>query len=200
MREKDSYPIIKYMRDPDIYRQQEGLKLTDEEKKRNRFPLRFFIISILSYIVFFLVLWFIFTPQIKANFEKHAYIERYERYRARESAVYPTSMKVMLIGEDGLAEVKRAIPNLGRDQLHLQLEALLMPLSEEEESMKLYSAIPEGTKLIGASQKGKVILVELSDEFLDSKDIAAASAQIRKTLSIAEDNLRISIKIKDEII
>ena len=188
------------MKDPDTYRQQEGLKLTDEERRRNRFPLRFFIISIVSYIAFFLVLWFSFTPEIKANFEEHAYIERYQRYRARESAVYPMDMKIILIGEDGLTEVERTIPNLGRDQLHLRLEALLMPLSEEEEEKGLYSAIPEGTELIGVSQKGKVILVELSDEFLKSRDMEAASAQIRKTLSIAEDNLRISIKVKDGII
>ena len=198
--EKACYLIIEYMKDPDTYRQQEGLKLTAEERKRNRFPLRFFIIAILSYILFFTAMWFIFTPKIKANFESHAYIERYNRYRAKESAMYPTGKKVMLIGKDGLTEVKRTLPNLGRDSLHLQLEALLMPLSESEESQKLYSAIPEKTKLLGVSQKGKVILVELSDDFLKAEDIEAASAQIRKTLSIAEDNLRISIKVNDRII
>ena len=109
-------------------------------------------------------------------------------------------MKIVLIGKNGLTEVKRAIPNLGRDRLHLRMEALLMPLSESEDDQNLYSAIPEETKLIGISQKGKVILVELSDEFLKAEDIEAASAQIRKTLSIAEDNLRISIKVNDEII
>lgn len=188
------------MNDPDTYRQQEGLKLTEEEKKRKSFPLRFSIIAILSYMAFFLILWFAFTPQIKANFKDHAYIERYRGYRSQESAVYPTDMKVVIIGEDGLIEVKRAIPNLGRDRLHLRMEALLMPLSEDEKILDLYSAIPEDTKLIGISQKGKVILVELSEEFLKAEDIEAASAQIRKTLSIAEDNLRISIKVNDEII
>ena len=200
MSEPLSYPIIKDMNDPDTYRQQEGLKLTEEEKKRNRFPLRFFIVAILSYIAFFLILWFSFTPQIKANFRDHAYVERYRSYRAQESAVYPTEMKIALLGEDGLKEVKRAIPNLGRDRLHLRMEALLMPLSENEENLGLHSAIAEDTKLIGISQKGKVILVELSDGFLKSKDIEAAADQIRKTLSIAEDNLRISIKVKDRII
>ena len=140
------------------------------------------------------------VPLIRKNFSDGRYIERYEDYRSNESEVYPERFRTILIGENGLTEVTRRIPSLGRDKLHLSVEALLMPLSPEEEERGLYSAIPEKTKLIGISKKGKIVLLELSPDFLKAEDIEAARAQIEKTLSIAEDNLRVSILVGDEII
>ena len=200
MSERKGYSIILIMKDPDSYRQQEGLKLTEEEKRRNSYPLRFFILATITYILFFLAIWFIFTPQIKENFKENRYIERLKAYRSEESAVYPMIIDSVLIGEDGLTKVSRMIPNLGRDHLHTTIEALLLPITEDEDERGLYSAIPEDTELVGITQKGKIILVELTPDFLDAEDLEAASAQIRETLSIVEDNLRVSIRIGDEII
>ena len=48
----------------------------------------------------------------------------------------------------------------------------------------LSTFIPEGTKLIGASYDGGFFFVELSKEFLSSKDIDKALEQIKKTLNL----------------
>lgn len=144
-----------------------------------RYTLVMYIILLILVIpgLFFLV------PRAKQNLANYHIREHYEMWRASKDdsniAYYP----VILFSDGKEVNVERKITNASTP-IHSLLEALISPLNKTEKNNMLSTFIPEGTKLIGASYDGGFFFVELSKEFLSSKDIDKALEQIKKTLNL----------------
>lgn len=182
------------------YEQQKGLKLTAEERRRHSFPLRYFISVTVLYLIFLAGSLAIFLPRIERNFSEGGYIEAYRRYVETISTAPTEVFPVFLFSKDGPVLCYREIETGFKDNLHLTLEALLLPSEDVELGEGLISFIPEGTKLVGVSRKGKLVVAAFSHELLSSPDIEKAIEQIEKTLSVQEDNLRVAIMVGQDVI
>ncbi len=135
------------------------------------------------YIILILItlpLVFFMRPVIVENIEKSSIKEHYEMWKEskrEKSAVYC----VTLFLDNRSVTVEREIVS-SSDTLHDAMEALLVPLNEEEKSKGYTTFIPEGTTLIGISEESGFFYVEFSSSLLSSSNIAKATEQIKKTL------------------
>ena len=121
-------------------------------------------------------------PSLKKSVSNSRIIEHYELWKSSKEEKERKVITVTLEGIFGEKETERVIHPGLRDPLHYTLEALLLPLSEDEKENGLISEIKEGVKLKGATIQDNIAFVSLSSDFLLSDDLEMASEEIYKTL------------------
>ena len=94
-------------------------------------------------------------------------------------------------GEEAVEDV--TLPSFGRDILHLSAEAALIPAGEG-----FVSYIPEGTELIGISERDGYIYIDLTDEIRDADRMAFK--EIERTLALSVDFIEIRFMINGKLI
>ncbi len=138
---------------------------------------------LVMYIILFSItvpLFFILRPLIITNIEESGIAVHYALWKEREKGTRMSGYTVFLSSDDNAVTSLRKASSV--DSLHALLEALLLPLSDEEKALGYSSYIPEGTTLVGVTEEDGFFFVELSTVFLTTRDIKRASRQIKKTL------------------
>ena len=103
------------------------------------------------------------------------------------------SLPRILYSSSGAVEKMVTIPVLNRDRLHLAAEAALTPPSDEELESGYISFIPEGTALIGISEEGGYIFIDLSAEMRKAPEEAYNEIERTIALSIPYKDIRFMI-------
>ena len=111
-----------------------------------------------------------------------------------------TELDIVLYSIDGPTVARKECEIGFTDEDHLRLEALLDGPGNENLENGLISYISPKTRLIGLTIRDGIAYVQLSKDFLSSKDIDNAKKQIEETLSLAHPELRVGIIIDDELI
>lgn len=148
------------------------------EKDKGEF--KYLTVMYIILIVITLPLVFFMRPIIVENINNSLIKEHYvlwKESKREKSAQY----SVALYLDNHPVIVGRELTS-SSDTLHDVLEALLIPLSDEEKKRGYTSFIPEGTTLIGISEESGFFYVEFSSSLLSSSNIAKATEQIKKTL------------------
>ncbi len=136
----------------------------------------YLILAVLS-----LSLFFILKPVIIGNIRKAGIPEKIKGIRDTRDEK-DMLCRVSLCRDSSMTEAERRT-DCSRTLLHSVLEALLLPLSDEEKRNGLTTYISGETRLTGVSEKDGYIFVVLSRDFLSSPDVTLALEQIKKTLA-----------------
>ena len=116
--------------------------------------------------------------------ERYRLEEHMEAYRDRKPgnvAIIP----VVAYSSTYPVTVLRTVETDDRDSLHARIEAVLADPSEAEIADSIRSWIPEGTRLLGASEKNGYIFVDLSEEMRGAPDLAYE--EIGRSLALWKD-------------
>lgn len=148
------------------------------EKEKGSF--RYILVMYIILVVISVPLFFILRPLIKTNIEESGIAVHYALWKESRKGERMSEYRVVLSSGDN--EVTSVRKSSSVDSLHALLEALLLPLSDEEKALGYTSYIPEGTTLVGVTEEDGFFFVELSTTFLTTKDIKRASGEIKKTL------------------
>ncbi len=148
------------------------------EKEKGSF--RYILVMYILLIVITVPLFFILRPLIKANIEESGIAVHYALWKEKAKGERMSEYTIFLSSGDDMVKAVRKTSST--DALHALLEALLLPLSDEEKSLGYSSYIPESTTLTGVTEEDGFFFVALSTSFLATKDIERASRQIKKTL------------------
>lgn len=141
------------------------------------------VFGILLVVYTAIALWFTF-PMILFNLTENRLLEHIAIWKGSDIYEPTAEVEVILTGYSGEKSVLRTVNSGRKDLLHVTLEALLLPLSEEELKAGLISMIPEGTHLKGATMVDGMCFVSLSSRFLEAEDKEEALEQMKKTLSL----------------
>lgn len=148
------------------------------EKEKGSF--RYILVMYIILVVISVPLFFILRPLIRTNIEESGIAVHYALWKESRKGERMSEYPVFLSSGDDMVKVVRKTSST--DALHALLEALLLPLSDEEKALGYSSYIPEGTTLLGVTEEDGFFFVELSSAFLTTKDIKRASVEIKKTL------------------
>ncbi|MGN1164649.1 MAG: hypothetical protein ACI4S4_07600 [Candidatus Ornithospirochaeta sp.] len=154
------------------------------------------------YIVLFVVSvpLFIFSiPSLEESIMNTGIYEHFLLWRKNEGRS-DRSVSVTLLSYWGEVESRRTIEPGFRDDLHTVAEAILMPLSREEKKNGYISPIASGTKLVGAVVVDSIPFLSLSEEFLETEDMAGAASVIEKTLRANLGTEGLVILVGDETV
>lgn len=171
-----------------------------EDRSPNRAPLRYVLIYSILLLVFTASSFFIAFPYARRNLEESRIKEHYSLYKREKAETSTATLTIPLYSRNNIVYRERNISILGRDRLHLMLEALLLPPTAEESAEELHSAIPEKTKLIGASEKNGYFFIELSKEFLQAEDTEKALSELRILLNGYKEVKELTVLSNGEII
>lgn len=161
----------------------------NQRHSRIRYTLVFSILLFIYCVALGCLVYFISWDEIKeVNFKEH-----FRLYKESFSKSDITSFDCYLYNINGLTICSREIEINDSDNLHLMLEALLLPLSESEISSGFISYIPQKTQLVGATYSLGSIFVELSNNLLESSDIGKAIEQIEATVNSSLNPIDITI-------
>lgn len=158
------------------------------------------LVWILAYIIFTIALFLYFRPSIATNMNEYAYLDALNEYRRVLLEEKKTELDIVLYSIDGPTVARKECEIGFTDEDHLRLEALLDGPGEESLENGLISYISPKTRLIGLTIRDGIAYVQLSKDFLSSKDIDKAKKQIEETLSLAYPELRVGIIIDNELI
>lgn len=150
--------------------------------------------------VFSIVAFFIVLPYAKRNISESGINEHYRLYREERDHIETSTIQVPLYSGNEVSYKARELNTLGRDKLHLMIEALLLPLSDEEISDGFSTAIPEKTKLIGVSEKNGYFFIELSKSFTEADDIEKALLQFHILLDEYKEVKELTVLSDGELI
>ncbi len=148
------------------------------EKEKGSF--RYILVMYIILVVISVPLFFILRPLIRTNIEESGIAVHYALWKESRKGERMSEYTVFLSSGDDMVKAVRKASST--DALHALIEALLLPLSDEEKALGYSSYIPEGTTLVGVTEEDGFFFVELNSVFLTTKDIKRASGQIRKTL------------------
>ena len=157
-----------------------GVIIWDMEKEKESSSFRYILVMYIILVAVFVPLFLILRPTILRNIEESGIVEKAKEYRengGKESG----SCTVALASGDDFVFTERTV-NFSSSDLHSLIEALLLPLSDEERERGLSSSIPEGTRLIGATAEDGFFFISLSDDFLESGNLRESYDEIKKTL------------------
>ena len=161
----------------------------DKDSKRIRYN-RIILLLLIAYTAIMLVLSIPRIPQILDMYRVKEHIDLYLMGDEMETGTFT----VVLSTASGYAESERSIERIGRDDLHLAIEALLLDESEVELASGMISYIPEGTRLRGISASEGYIFVDLSKEMKGAD--SRAFEEIRRTLVNLEGPVSVSFLIE----
>ncbi len=142
----------------------------------------FFIFSILLF-VYIGILTGVAWPYAKANFLKFRLKEHYELFKMEEAGIMSEPLTLVFYSPTGPVKVERSVRTHDEDYLHLILEALLKGPDENALRLGYVSYIPEGTRLIGASEINGIVFADFSSEIEKSPYLSAALEEIKETLT-----------------
>lgn len=169
---------------------------TNEKHSRIRYALVFAILT----LIYVCMLSIVAYPYAVKNIETSNIKEHIDAYKAQKSKDTWTTVISCLYGINGPVNVERSIEAKGSNLLHTIIEAMLMPLSDEEIENGLLTYIPKKTELIGATESDNHIFVELSNDLLFSSNLNRAIEQIELTLETTMNPTAIYIIVDKEII
>ena len=152
----------------------------DMEKEKESSSFRYILVMYIILVAVFVPLFLILRPTILRNIEESGIVEKAKEYRkngGKESGSYTVAL---VLGDDYVF-TERTV-TLSSSDLHSLIEALLLPLCDEEKEKGLSSAIPEGTRLVGATTEDGFFFISLSDDFLESGNLRESYDEIKKTL------------------
>ena len=141
-----------------------------DEGKESRIRYRvIFSVLLIILIVLVSVLGYYRLPLI---IEKFSLMEHIALYMKGEDEGLSITLPRILYSASGPVKDNVQIPVLNRDTLHLAAEAALLQPDDEDLANGLVSFIPEGTSLIGISEKGGYIYMvtdweEYAEEVLE---------------------------------
>ena len=148
------------------------------EKEKNSF--RYLVVMYILLVVITVPLFFILRPRIEENIAESGIYVHYSLWKENRRSGRLSEYTVTLSSPDGAVKSSRKASSV--DSLHALLEALLLPLSDEEKNEGYITYIPEETELEGVSEEDGCFFVSLNSAFLSTSDITRASDQIKKTL------------------
>ena len=163
--------------------------MENKSESRIRYSVIFTILLIIL-IIALGVLGYFRIPSIIENLRLREHIELY--MRGTDEGVTVVLPRI-LYSSSGPVEKMATIPVLNRDRLHLSAEAALVPPSDEELANGLISFIPSGTKLIGISEKGGYIYIDLSSEMKGAGEEAYNEIERTLALSTPYESIRFMI-------
>lgn len=150
------------------------------EKEKENSSFRYILVMYILLFVVFVPIFFILRPVMVRNIEESGIVEKAKEYR-ENGGKQSGNCAVALVSGDDFVFTERTVTCSSSD-LHSLLEALLLPLSDEEREKGLSSSIPEGTRLVGATAEDGFFFVSLSDDFLESGNLDDAYDEMKKTL------------------
>ena len=152
-----------------------------DEGKESRIRYRvIFSVLLIILIVLVSVLGYYRIPLI---IEKFSLMEHIALYMKGEDEGLSITLPRILYSASGPVKDNVQIPVLNRDTLHLAAEAALLQPDDEDLANGLVSFIPEGTSLIGISEKGGYIYIDLSEEMKDAGK--RAYEEIERTIALS---------------
>lgn len=114
--------------------------------------------------------------------------EHYELWKERPETFSSIDVPRIIYrnGEEFITKIR--IEDKGLDELHIAAEAAISPLSQEEIRSGFSSYIPEGTTLIGISEKDGYIFIDLSEEMkkADQDAYKEIESSLRQSLNFRE--------------
>ena len=155
--------------------------------------IRYTLIFAILVAIYAIALGVIAYPYAKVNAENADLAKHMRLYREAKSIPASNPMPVCLYSINGPVIVERSIETFGRDSLHSALEAMLLPLSDEEIERGLVSYIPKKTELIGVTDRNGYIFAEFSNELMFSSSLDRAIDQIERTIKETIDPQGITI-------
>lgn len=161
-------------------------------------PIRYTLIFALLVIAYTILLTIVAIPYVRINIENEDLSRHIAIYKEMLEKDDSTNAKAILFGIDGPVMVERSINEQGRDRLHIALEAMLLPLSEDEIEKGLVSYIPRKTKLLGVTESNGYVFAEFSNNLMFSSDLDKAIEQIEATIE-ANTNTQGIVIISDGI-
>lgn len=144
--------------------------------------IRYQLIFSIMLAVYTAVLAYFAYPIAKVNLSSADIQEHYQTYTSENATKEYQSYKIYLCSISGYEEIEREIEVLGRDALHLALEALSMGPTDEELGNGIISYIPKDTEFIGVSEVNGSVFAEFSAGILSSRNPSLAYTQIEKTI------------------
>lgn len=160
---------------------------------KGRKGIRYSRIVLLILIIYTAIMLALSIPRIPGIMEMYRVKEHIDLYINGDEAETAT-FTVVLSTASGYAESERSIERLGRDDLHLAVEALLLDESSQELAAGMLSYIPEGTRLRGISKADSYVFVDLSREMKGAD--SRAFEEIRRTLVCLEGPVSVSFLIE----
>ena len=162
--------------------------------------IRYWVVTVLSYAAFFLALFFLLRGTIRTNFVSGGYRETAEEFIAMRNRTEYEKKDVALWSADGIVISEKEMEKSLSDDTHVLLEALLEGPGPDELSKGLITYIPEGTRLIGVTERDNMYFVALSKDFLDTPDKNRAFEQIKTTLASGRPGIRVALIVDGEIV
>ena len=144
--------------------------------------IRYNLIFAILLIIYTLALAFISYPYIAKNVENANLGMHFSLYMEQKKKSDFVSRDVFLYSINGTSKTNRSVNSRGSDSLHTALEALLLPLSDEELERGLVSYIPRKTKLIGVTNISGYVFAEFSNDLMFSTNLDRAIMQIESTI------------------
>lgn len=175
----------------------ENMQSNADTKQHSR--IRYTLIFAILVIVYTITLAIVAIPYARINIEDANLKNHIAIYKELLERDEKSKASIVLFGIDGPVEVEREIETQGRDSLHIALEAILLPLSDDELGKGLISYIPKKTKLIGVTESNGFVFAEFSNNLMFSSDLDKAIDQIESTIKANSRTQGISI-ISDGII
>ncbi len=148
------------------------------EKEKNSFryiPVMYFLLIAIAVPLFFIL-----RPMIEENITQSGIRGHYALWKESRKSGIKADYTITLFSDGGPVTSVRRTSSV--DSLHALLEALLLPLTDEEKDMGYVSYIPDETELVGVNEEDGFFFVSLNSAFLSTTDIKRASEQIKKTL------------------
>ncbi len=150
------------------------------KKERDHGHFRYSFVLYIILIATVLPLFILTLPVIKSNIENSTFKEHYALWKD-ERKEREKDYTVFLFSDDDIVEVNRKV-TWREDEKHSLIEALLLPADNDEKEKGYTSFIPEGTRLIGMSEKDGFFFIEFSSPILTSSNMTKVAEQIKKTL------------------
>ncbi len=152
----------------------------DMEKEKESTSFRYILVMYILLVVIFVPLFFILRPVMVRNIEEIGILEKAKEYRENGKNRIERYQVALVSGGDFVFTERNV--TFSSSDIHSLIEALLLPLSDEELEKGLSSSIPEGTVLVGAAMEDGFFFVSLSDDFLGSGNMREGYEEIKKTL------------------
>lgn len=99
--------------------------------------------------------------------------------------------------------VRQLPPTLKDDPLKFALTELLKGPTPEEKSQGFYSEIPQGTKLLGISEKGDTLTINLSGQFESgggSNSMGQRFEEVRQTVFSVDSRHQVSLAVEGRLL
>ncbi len=187
--------------DDDSFKQNETLRSETEEHEGSKHHIMLYIF--IAWVIWTILLSFYFLPKVKEAIQESGVIALIEDMNSRENSTVSTrTVNAGYITGDGIKIFTLNTERRGSDKYHDTVEALINDYPYDALKEGAISLINPKTKLIGLTAGDGICYVDLSKEFLDSRQYGeyTAADQLKETLLSYEEISKVVILIEGEII